>query len=129
MEHNGISAHRISVVQMIGTENGTILGPSPPQMSREITEVTAAGFGTTGGPAITGRLMQFATIQGYSQYGTVLGTVVEPFSVLPGETFMDGSGGDVPIAYNDPGCNLYGVADSGSVLVKVVYRPVYARGA
>ncbi|MBF6555572.1 MAG: hypothetical protein IVW52_05270 [Acidimicrobiales bacterium] len=120
-------AHRQSVTTLIGTSSATILGAPPPQQSYEITEVVVAGFGTVGGPVVNGRLMQFATIQGFSPFGTVLGTVVEPFSVTPGDSFIDGNG-DAPIAYVDPGNLLYGQVDSGSVLAKIVYRALYQRG-
>lgn len=125
VEFNGgfAYAHRESVTRVIGTESGTILAAAPPQMSYELTEVVVTGYG--GGTA-SGRLMQFATLQGYSQYGTTQGTVVEPFQ-LNGEAFVDGNG-DAPVAYVDPGNLLYGQADYGSVLVKVVYRPISKRG-
>ncbi len=121
-------AHRQSVTTLVGTSSATILGPAPPQQSYEITEVTVTPFGTVGGPTINGRLMQFGTLSGYSQFGTVAGTVVEGFSVSPGTTFVDGDGGNSPVAYVSPGCNLYGQVDSGSVLVKVLFRPQYRRG-
>lgn len=128
VEFNGAAVlHRQSVTTLVGTQNGTILGPAPPQMMYEITEVVAAGFGTVGGPVVNGRLMSFATLQGYSQYGTLLGTIVEPFSVAPGSAFIDGPS-EFPVAYVYPGGNLYGVVDSGSVQVKVVWRPINARG-
>lgn len=121
-------AHRQSLTTSFGTVVATILGPAPPQMMYEITEVVVTGPTNT---EITGRLMQFATLPGYSQYGTVLGTIVEPFHVGPsggnGGCFLDGNG-SAPVAYVDPGCLLYGVVDSGSVSVKIVYRPINARG-
>ncbi len=124
VEFDGFATtHRQSVTTLVGTLNATILGPAPPQMMYEITEVVAVGFGGT----VSGRLMSFATLQGYSQYGTQAGTIVEPFSAAPGEAFIDG-GNDIPIAYVYPGGNLYGVVDSGSVQVKVVWRPLMARG-
>ena len=121
------AAHRQSVTTLLSTTAATILGPAPPQMSYEITEVVVTPFGTVGGPTINGRLMQFATLQTFSQFGTLLGTVVEPFSVTPGLSFIDGPGESV-VAYVSPGCNLYGIVDSGSVLCKVVFRPIIRRG-
>jgi len=120
--------HRESVTTLIGTQSGTILGPVPPQQSYEITEVVVTPLGgTVGGPTISGRLMQFATLSGYTQYGTVSGTIVEPFECQPGSAFRDGNG-DAPIAYVDPGNILYGQVDSGSVSAKIVYRPINKRG-
>lgn len=128
VEHNGaLFAHRSSLSVLVGASTATILPAPPPQMSYEITEIVASAYGSVGGPTVSGRLMQFATIQGYSQYGTTQGTVVEPFSAAPGYPFIDG-GGDAPIAYVDPGNLLTGIADSGSVTVKIVYRPIYRRG-
>lgn len=115
--------HRMSLTTVIGTAAATILGPAPPNMMYEIVEVEAVGFGAT----VSGRLMQFATLQGYSQYGTILGTIVEPFSAAPGSAFIDGNG-KAAIAYVNPGNLLYGVVDAGSVQVKVVYRAINARG-
>lgn len=121
--------HRVSVAAVLGTVNGTIIGPVPPQMSYEITQVVVASFG---GATLQGRLMQFATLQGYSQYGTTQGTIVEPFQV-GAAAFIDGSG-RAPIAYVEPGNYLYGVVDApsgtinGSVTVKIVFRPIYQRG-
>lgn len=119
-------SHRQSVTTLLGTANATILGPAPPQQSYEITEVAVTSLG---GGTVTGRLLQFGTLSGYSQFGTVAGTVVEPFQVNPGAggQFVDGNG-SAPIAYVSPGCNLYGQVDSGSVLCKVTFRPVYRRG-
>jgi|GEM_PF-1658033 hypothetical protein len=119
--------HRESLTTLIGTQSATIIGPSPPQQSYEITEVVVTPYGTVGGAAITGRLMQFATLQGYSQYGTLAGTIVEPFAVSPGSAFRDGDG-RAAVAYVDPGNILYGQVDSGSVLAKIVYRPINRRG-
>jgi hypothetical protein len=119
--------HRASVTTLVGTQSATILGPVPPQMSYEITDIVVTPYGTVGGPTVTGRLMQFATLQGYSQYGTVAGTIVEPFAAAPGSAFKDGDG-FAPVAYVDPGNILYGQTDSGSVLAKVVYRPINRRG-
>ncbi|MGH8980840.1 MAG: hypothetical protein ACRDWE_07465 [Acidimicrobiales bacterium] len=116
--------HKQSVTTLVGTAAATILPAAPPQQSYELDQVVAVAFDAA---TVTGRLMQFATVQGYSQYGTVLGTVVEPFQAAPGESFIDGNG-DSPVAYVSPGNLLYAVADSGSVLVKVVYRPIYRRG-
>jgi hypothetical protein len=122
--------HRQSLTTLLGTQTGTILGPVPPQQNYEIVEVVVTPYGTVGGPTVTGRLMQFATISGYSQYGTTLGTVVEPFAAAPGSAFVDGNG-DAPIAYVNPGNLLLGIVDgaaAGSVLCKVVYRPINKRG-
>lgn len=116
--------HRQSLVTLIGTQSATILGPVPPQMVYEITEVVITGYA---GGTVTGRLMQYATIAGYSQYGTVLGTIVEPFQVTLQEPFLDGNG-RAPIAYVNPGNILYGQTDYGSCLAKVVYRPINQRG-
>ena len=116
--------HRVAKVMLIGTESATLVAAVPPQMSLEITEVVVTGYG--GGTA-TGRLMQFATIQGYSGAGTTSGTVVEPFQVTADQPFIDGNGG-APIAYVSPGNLLYGQVDYGSVLAKIVYRPIYRRG-
>jgi len=126
VEHGGSFPyeHHYSVTTVIGTQNGTILGPVPPQYSEEITEVVVAAWGGSA----TGRLMQFATLQGYSGGGTTSGTIVEPFAVSPQSSgFIDGNGA-APIAYVSPGNILYGVVDYGSVLVKVVHRPIYRRG-
>jgi hypothetical protein len=122
--------HRQSLSVLVGTEVATILGPAPPQQNYEITEVVVTPFGTVGGPVVNGRLMQFATLQGYSQYGTLSGTIVEAFSVEPGVPFRDGDG-QAPIAYVNPGNLLYGYVDgsaAGSVTVKIVYRPIPERG-
>ncbi len=122
-------AHRQSITTLVGTSTATILGPAPPQQSYELAQVVVTPFGTVGGPITTGRLLQFATISGYSQFGTTIGTVVEPFQAAPGPAgqFVDGDG-SAPIGYVSPGCNLTAVVDSGSVLVKVVFRPIYRRG-
>ena len=121
-------AHRQSVTTLIGTSAATILGATPPQQAIEITEVVVTVLGgTVGGPTVAGRLMQAATIGGFSQYGSLLGTIVEPFAASPGEAFVDGNG-DAPIAYVSPGNLLYGVVDSGSVSAKIVFRPIYKRG-
>jgi hypothetical protein len=132
VEYGGFpDEHRQSLTTLIGTQAGTILGPVPPQMSYEITEVVVTSYGGT----LSGRLSQFATLQGYSQYGTTVGTVVEPFQVSPGPAgqFIDGNGA-AAIAIVDPGNILFGYVDApsgtiaGSVQVKVVYRPIYQRG-
>ena len=115
--------HRKSVTTVLGTSVATILPACPPQQNYEIVQVTAVGFGGS----VSGRLMQFATLQGYTAAGTLAGTIVEAFAAAPGTPFIDGDG-KAPIAYVSSGCLLYGVADSGSVQVKVVYRPIYKRG-
>lgn len=114
---------RSSITTIIGTQSGTILGPVPPQYSEEITEVVVTAYG---GGTVSGRLMQFATLQGYTNQGTVAGTIVEPFQVTAYGPFIDGNGA-APVAYVDPGCLLYGQTDYGSALVKVVHRPIYRR--
>lgn len=119
--------HRQSVTTVVGPVSATILGPAPPQQSYEIVEVAVVPFGTVGGAVVVGALMQFATLQGYSPFGTILGTVVEPFSASPGVPFIDGNG-RAPIAYVDPGNLLYGQTLAGSCEVKVVFRPQYQRG-
>lgn len=116
--------HRKSVTTVIGTTIATILPPVPPQQNYEITEVVAVPFG---GGSVSGRLMQFATLQGYSGAGTTAGTIVEPFCAPPLNSFIDGDG-DAPIAYVSSGNLLYGIADFGSCQVKIVYRPIYKRG-
>lgn len=115
--------HRQSVSVLIGTQAGTILGPVPPQQYFEITDVVVTAHQAT----VSGRLLQQATLQGYSQYGTTAGTIVEPFQVTPYAPFVDGDG-SAPVAYVNPGNILYGETDYGSCTVKLVYRPINARG-
>ncbi|MFZ2058374.1 MAG: hypothetical protein WAV54_13280 [Acidimicrobiales bacterium] len=120
--------HRESVTTVLSTTAATILPATPPQQAIEIVEVVVTVLGgTVGGPTVGGRLMQFATLQGYTGGGTTAGTIVEPFDAAPGFPFRDGDG-KAPIAYVSPGNLLYGVVDSGSVTCKLVYRPIYKRG-
>jgi hypothetical protein len=115
---------RQSVSLVVGTVNGTLLGPAPPQMSYEIVAITAVAYA---GATLSGRLLQFATLQGYSAYGTTQGTIVESFAAVPGAGWIDGDG-SAACAYVSPGNNLQAVVDAGSAVVKVVYRPTYKRG-
>jgi hypothetical protein len=123
------SENRQVLSAVVGTLNSTLLGPVPPQMTLEILSETFVNPGTTV-PQV-GYLLQSGTIQGYSALGTATGgTIVEPFSVLPGSMYTIGSGQGI-VAVVGPGCNLYGLAmggGSGSAVVKLVYRYGPGRG-
>jgi hypothetical protein len=104
--------------------NATILPSAPPQESYEITEVVIAN---SSGATITGNLLQFATLQGFSQQGTTQGTIVEPFTIPPGQTFIDGTG-EAMVTRVSSGNLLYGQVAGGTVNGRVTYRPRAQRG-
>lgn len=104
--------------------NSTILPSAPPQESYEITEVVIAN---SSGATVSGNLLQFATLQGFSQQGTTQGTIVEPFTISPGRNFIDGVG-DAMVTRVSSGNLLYGQVTGGTVSGRITYRPRAQRG-
>ena len=112
---------------VVGTQVATMYGPVPPQYSLEILAET---FANPGSLAVSAQLLQFATLQGYTNMGTILGTIIEGVTVPGGNTVVVGTGRDV-LSKVEPGCYLEGLVNvptTGSLVVKVAARLMPGRG-
>jgi len=121
------TSNRKVIAGIVGTQIATLYGPVPPQYSLEILSET---YGNPGSLAVSGYLLQFATLQSYTPSGTIAGTIVQGVTV-PGDSSVNvGHGFDV-VGKVEPGCLLEGLVvapTSGSLQVTLVARLVPGRG-
>jgi hypothetical protein len=121
------SSDRRVISGVVGTQVATLYGPVPPQYSLEILE---AQYANPGSLAVSAQLLMFSTLQGYTNLGTIQGTIVDAVSVPGGSTVVEGTGEGV-VTKVGPGCLLEGLVNaptSGSLVVKLTARLAPGRG-
>jgi hypothetical protein len=122
------SSNRQVISSLIGgTLFATLYGPVPPQYSLEIMQEV---FANPGSLAVSMQLLQFATLQGFTPQGTLVGTIVEGVTVPGGNTTSIGNGEDA-VTKVEPGNLLLGLVNApttGSLVVKLFVRLVPGRG-